>query len=249
MVKKEKTNKTSEEKNIGALKNEVAQKRKEIEELQKSVAEMKTQIQKKEKVVEPTESDNVVNGLMNVGFGLLGSSAAGKGEKAQGLLGLVNELGKFAEKAQVTQTTQKTINFGKGGVVDFRISSRPIRAGSTAQPDSGLNIRVPVKQSSNTHVPLPASVGTIKEREHAVDIIEEEDFIHVMVEVPNVKEDEISLNVDGKTLTVKAGTQTKTYYKKVELPTAVEKGIVKSSFRNGILEAILKKITHANQTK
>ena len=36
---------------------------------------------------------------------------------------------------------------------------------------------------------------------------------------------------------------------KVELPTAVEKDIVKSSFRNGILEAILKKITTANQTK
>ena len=98
-------------------------------------------------------------------------------------------------------------------------------------------------------MPLPASVGTIKERENAVDIIEEEDFIHVMVEVPNFKENDISLNVDGKTLTIKAGAQTKAYYKKVELPTAVEKDIVKSSFRNGILEAILKKITTANQTK
>lgn len=241
MMKKEKTKKTLEEKNIGALKNEVAQKGKEIEALQKSVAEMKTKIQQKEKVVTSIESDNVVNGLMNVGLGLLSSSAAGKGEKAQGLLGLVNELGKFAEKAQVTQTTQKTIKLGKGGVVDFRISSRPIRAGSTSQPASGLNIRVPVKQTSNTNAPLPASVGTIKEREQAVDIIEEEEFIHVMVEVPNVKENEISLNVDDKTLTIKTCTQTKTYYKKVELPTAVKKGIVKSSFRNGILEVILKK--------
>ena len=109
------------------------------------------------------------------------------------LLGLVNELGKLAEKAQVTQTTQKTINFGKKGVVDFRISTRPIRAGTNTQPASGLIIRAPVKQSSHTHTPLPASVGTIKEREPVVDIIEEEEFIHVMVDLPNVKENEISL--------------------------------------------------------
>ena len=95
-------------------------------------------------------------------------------------------------------------------------------------------------------MPLPASVGTIKERENAVDIIEEEDFIHVMVEVPNFKENDISLNVDGKTLTIKAGAQTKTYYKKVELPNAVRKDLVKSSYRNGILEVKLKKVNTDN---
>ncbi len=249
MVKKEKNGNTSGEKTIGALKKEVAKKGKEIEELQKSVAEMRTQIQKKDKIVDPPEPDKMVDGLMNVGFGLLGSSNAANGQKAKGLLGLVDELGKLAEKTQMTQTTQKRINFGKGGVVDFRVSSRPIKGGSSLQPASRSKIGTLIKQSSSTYAPMPLAAGTIKERELIVDIFEEEDCLHVMVELPNVKENEISLDVEGNTLTIKAGTQNKEYFKKVELPATVEKKIVESSCRNGILEVRLKKKTIANQTK
>ncbi len=249
MVKKGKNGKVSEEKNIGALKKEVAKKEKEIAELKKSVAEMRTQIQKKDKIVDPAEPDEMIGGLMNVGLGLLGSSNAANGQKDKGLLGLVNELGKLAEKAQVAHTTQKTINFGKGGIVDFRVSSRPIKGGSSLQPASRLKIGTLVKQSSSTYAPLPHAERTIKERELIVDIFEEEDCLNVMVELPGIKENEISLNVDGNTLTIKAGPQNKEYCKKVELPTTVEKEIVQSSCRNGILEVKLKKKNIAHQTK
>ncbi len=114
MAKKGKAEKTSEGKGLEKLKEEIAKKGKEIEQLQKSVEEMRTQIKGKEKTGETAELGRMVDdvsGLLNVGFSILGAQDKVQSEKSKGLAGLVNELSKLAEKSQ---TTQKTIKFGRG---------------------------------------------------------------------------------------------------------------------------------------
>ena len=239
MAKKEKAEKTSEGKGLEQLKEEIAQKGKEIEQLQKSVEEMRTQIKGKEKTGETVELGKMVDdvsGLLNVGFSILGAPEKAQNMKSKGLVGLVNELGKLAEKSQ---TTQKTINFGKGGVIDFRVSSHPIKGTPAKHHASTLKISRPNREPPKMQTPLPSTTGTIGGREPIVDVFEEEDCVRVMAELPGVEESEISLKVTDNALTISTGTSARKYYKEIELPTPVKEEITESSYRNGILEVKL----------
>ena len=241
MTKKGKAEKTAEGKGLEQLKEEIAQKGKEIEQLQKSVEEMRTQIKGKETTGETAELGRMVDdvsGLLNVGFSILGAPDKAQNERSKGLVGLVNELGKLAEKAQ---TTQKTINFGKGGVIDFRVSSHPIKGTPATHHASTMKISRQNRESPKTHTPLPSTTGTIDEREPIVDVFEEEGCVRVMTELPGVEESEISLKVTGNVLTISTDTSARKYFKEVELPTPVKEEIAESSYRNGILEVKLVK--------
>jgi HSP20 family molecular chaperone IbpA len=249
MAKKEKGEKAAEEKDLEKLKKEIAQKGKEIEQLKKSVEEIRTQIKGKEKTGEAAELGRIfddVSGLLDVGFGIFGVSDKVQGEKPKGLTGLVNDLAKLAEKSQ---TYQKRINLGKGAVVDFHVSSHPIRESSAPKPASGLKITRTNKTATKMHTSLPPITGTIKEREPIVDMFEEEDCLRVMVELPGVEENEINLKAEENTLTISTDTSARTYYKKVELPTSVKKEVFESSYRNGILEVKLRKMKKNSQIK
>jgi HSP20 family protein len=148
-------------------------------------------------------------------------------------------LAKLAEKSQ---SYQKRINVGKGGVIDVHVSSRPIMGSHATAPVSTLQITRPNKETQKTSAPKPSTVGSIKEREPIVDVFEEEDYLRVMAELPGVEENEISLNVEDNTLTISTDTSAKTYFKEVKLPTPVKKKAVEYSYRNGILEVKLMKM-------
>ena len=82
-----------------------------------------------------------------------------------------------------------------------------------------------------------------------MDVFEEGDCLRVMAELPGVEEKEISLRVEGNALTISAGASGRKYFQKVELPTPVQKQIIESSYRNGILEAKLKQIKKGSEVK
>ncbi|TFG33821.1 Hsp20/alpha crystallin family protein [Candidatus Thorarchaeota archaeon] len=77
--------------------------------------------------------------------------------------------------------------------------------------------------------------------EPLVDIVEEEDEIIVVAEVPGVERDEIKVRIKGKTLTIHADNPDRPYHKVIELPSRVKKDEAKSAIRNGVLEVRLKK--------
>lgn len=245
MAEKEKGKKVGEEKDLEQLRKEIAQKGKEIEQLKKTMEEMRTQIQGKEETGETVELGKIfddVSQLLDVSFGMFGTSGKARGEKSKGtgLFGLINDLAKLAEKSE---TYQRTINLGKGGVAhaQFRVSSRPIRGSYATKPTGRLKISKPKKKPSPTRTLMPPTAGSIKEREPIVDVFEEEDHIRVTAELPDVKENEIDLKIENKTLTISTDTPARKYYKKVELPSPVKKKAVESSYRNGILEVKLMK--------
>jgi len=251
MAKEEKEKKSETEKDIEQLKKEIAQKGKEIEQLKKTIEEMRTQIQGKEENVENKELGKIfkdISELLDVGFSIFGVSDKIEAEKSRskGLSGLINDLAALAEKSE---TYQKRVNLGKIGVIDIRVSSRPIRRSYTTKPATCLRISKPKKENLPTLPQMPSIASSIKERELIVDIFEEENQIKVMVELLGVQENEINLNVDNNTLTISTDTPNRKYYKKVELPTPVEKEAVESNYRNGVLEVKLRKIKSTSKTE
>jgi len=243
VAKKEKEEKIEAEKDLEQLRKEIAQKGKEIEQVKKTIEEMRTQIRGKEKTGEAVELGKIfddVSQLLDVGFNIFGTSGKIQSEKSKGkgLFGLINDLAKLAEKSE---TYQKRINLGERGVIDFRVSSRPIRGSFATKPTGDLKISKPKKETSHTRAPMLPTAEPIKEREPIVDIFEEEDQVRVTAELPGVKENEINLDVEGNTLTISTDTPARKYYKEVELPNPVKKDATKFSYRNGILEVRLRK--------
>lgn len=78
-------------------------------------------------------------------------------------------------------------------------------------------------------------------REPLVDIIDEEDHIRVLAELPGVDKEDIHLYVDEHILTIKVETPERRYYKELALPDEIDGSSSKSTYRNGVLETVLKK--------
>jgi HSP20 family molecular chaperone IbpA len=235
--------KDRKEKDLEHLKEEIAQKGKEIEQLKKTVEEMRTQIHGKEKSGEAIELEKIfsdVSELLNVGFGIFGTSEKPLGEKSasKGLVGLINDLAELAEKSE---TYQKRIKLGDKGVIDFHVSTRPLKKSNTTKQNDSFKISKPKKEISPTRTQMLPATGSIKEREPIVDVFEEGDHITVMAELPGVNEDEIKLEIENDILVINTGTSTRKYCKKIELPSPVEKDAVESSYKNGILKVKLRK--------
>jgi len=242
VTKKEKGKKVEAEKDLEQLKKEVAQKGKEIEQLKKTVEDMRTQIQEKEKTAEAVELGKVfddVSELLDVGFNIFGTSSEIRGgkSKGKGLIGLINDLAKLADKSQ---TYQKRINLGKKGVIEYHVSSRPIRA-DTTKPTDRLKISKPKNKPSPTSVPMPPTAAPLEEREPIVDVFEDGDNVKVMAELPGVEENDVNLKIENNVLTISADTPARKYSKEVKLPTSIERDSVESKLRNGILEVKLRK--------
>jgi HSP20 family molecular chaperone IbpA len=224
---------------LEALRAEIRQKGEEIEQLKERVEKMGAQIREKEKTGEGELGKMVenVSGLLDVGFGIFGASEKSQGgkTKGQGLVGLINDLTKLAEKSQ---TYQKKIELGKTGEVSFRVTSRPIK-GPTADVAHRIKISKPQNKISSAPTQIPPA--SIKEREPMVDVFEDGDFVNVVAELPGVEESKVKLEVENDLLTIRTDTSARKYYKEVKLPTSVKKAPAETKFRNGILEIKLVK--------
>jgi HSP20 family protein len=78
-------------------------------------------------------------------------------------------------------------------------------------------------------------------REPLVDIIEEPEQIKVITELPGVEKEEIQLYATEKTLTIDVTNPERRYHKELELPVEVDEGSAVSTYRNGVLETVIKK--------
>jgi len=233
----EEKKKTTAKKEVEELRKEIELKGREIQELRKKVEELKAQISK-EKTSETPEVDKMlkdVSEILDVGFNVFGISSNKQDEKtgSRGLIGLVGELAKLAEESR---SYRKEIDFGgKKGVIDFTVRAGPLSGSgrsSFARPRSHATVR---KRSIQSPTDLVETTAPL------VDIFDEEDSLKVVVELPGIEKNDISLELAEGFLTIKADSSLRKYYKEVKLPAMVEKEVVDSTYRNGILEVKLKK--------
>jgi HSP20 family protein len=78
-------------------------------------------------------------------------------------------------------------------------------------------------------------------REPLIDLIEEDEKIKVLAELPGVEKEDIKLYVSRDTLTIDVDTPERRYRKELDLPCEIEEGSATSSYLNGVLETTLTK--------
>ena len=78
-------------------------------------------------------------------------------------------------------------------------------------------------------------------REPLVDVIDEDDRIRVVTELPGVDKEDIHLFVEDRTLIIEVEDPERRYFKRLILPCEVDCASSRSTYRNGVLETTLKK--------
>jgi len=86
-----------------------------------------------------------------------------------------------------------------------------------------------------------------EEREPLVDIMEGEGEISVIAELPGVDKEDINLNATKDTLVISVDTPQRKYYKELKLPAEVDPKSAKATYKNGVLEVKLKKISRVGK--
>ncbi len=81
-------------------------------------------------------------------------------------------------------------------------------------------------------------MGLQDRREPLVDVIEDDDSIKVLAELPGVEKEDIKLYAMPRRLTINVDRR---YYKELEFESEIDRGSAKSSYKNGVLEITFKK--------
>jgi HSP20 family protein len=107
----------------------------------------------------------------------------------------------------------------------------------------GPDGRPEFQEFGDTHA-LRAKPGlpTEEGREPLTDVIEREENLSITVELPGVDKDEIDMRISEDRLIIKVDSPERKYYKEVDLPSLVDPDSVKATFKNGVLDIVLRKV-------
>ena len=81
-----------------------------------------------------------------------------------------------------------------------------------------------------------------EEREPLVDVLEEDEAVVVVAELPGVERDDIDLHTAYDELVISVDTPKRRFHKRLRLPARVDPNSAQASYKNGVLEVRLKKI-------
>lgn len=82
-----------------------------------------------------------------------------------------------------------------------------------------------------------------EEREPLVDVMEEEKDVVIVAELPGVEKEDINLHATESHLTIFVDTLKRKYHKELRLPTRVDSKSARASYKHGVLEVRLKKLS------
>jgi HSP20 family protein len=98
-----------------------------------------------------------------------------------------------------------------------------------------------VEPFGNVHRDEKTGESTVQEvSEPLVDVIEENDHVLVLVQMPDVADKNVHLELNGDILVLHAEKGSKKYHKEIVLPRSFDSKAMERSCRNGILEVKLK---------
>lgn len=72
-----------------------------------------------------------------------------------------------------------------------------------------------------------------------ITVHEYDDRIAVVADIPGVDREDIDLHCDGRNLAIRASSDPRPFFKRVDLPTYVDDQSIRTSFNNGVLEVTL----------
>lgn len=107
---------------------------------------------------------------------------------------------------------------------------------------------------------LTAGIGNPRACEPLLDVIDEGESLKVIAEVPGVERQDIELDLEHRTLTIRAEKNEedveegddyayrerrhRRYVRRIPLPTPIKTDVKKTDYKNGVLEVSLKKDTN-----
>jgi HSP20 family protein len=80
-------------------------------------------------------------------------------------------------------------------------------------------------------------------REPLVDVVTTDKDVKVIAEMPGVRKEDIKVEVREKNVTISVDTESRKYYKQMDLPELVQPEVARSTFINGVLEISLPRKT------
>ena len=154
----------------------------------------------------------------------------------RGLGDLVEKLGGLAEKGeQLKRSGTFDINT-TGGKKDAKAVY-----GFSMKMGLDGNQEPLVEPFGNVHRDEKTGETSVQEMsEPLIDVIEENDHVLVLAEMPGVADEDIHLDLNGDILVLHAEKGSKKYHKEVVLPRSFESNAMERSCHNGILEVKLK---------
>jgi HSP20 family protein len=147
--------------------------------------------------------------------------------------GVVEQLGEVAEKT-------------KSGEFHQHGEFKPSGMGEKARGVYGVSVKMGIggepqfQPFGNIH-PTAAGPEVSDVREPLVDVFDEESEVLVVAEMPGASEKEITVEVEGESLMLRAEGE-HCYAKDVDLPAKVNPEPVRKVYRNGLLELRFTKI-------
>jgi HSP20 family protein len=85
-------------------------------------------------------------------------------------------------------------------------------------------------------------------RKPLVDILETEDKVHVVAEIPGIEKENILLNATDLILDIETIDGNPKYSERVELPVKVDPQSAKATYKNGVLEVTFKRLESSSRT-
>jgi HSP20 family protein len=148
-----------------------------------------------------------------------------------GLGQLIDKLGELAEKGkEIHELKEFGGEGGPKGVYGFTVRSN---IGEAANRDGGVK----VEPFGNVRRDEKTGKATVHEvLEPPVDVFEEAEHVLIVVEMPGVGDEDITLELHDDILTIAAEKGPKKYRKEVLLPAAFPPESMARSCRNGVLE-------------
>jgi HSP20 family protein len=108
-----------------------------------------------------------------------------------------------------------------------------MKIGSDGKPE--------IQEFGNIKKGLKGTPQVREEREPLVDIVETNDDIHVVVELPGVEKSDIKLHGTEDSLEIAVDSPQYKYYKEAQLPSKVRVKEATSTYKNGVLEVVFPK--------
>ena len=108
----------------------------------------------------------------------------------------------------------------------------------------GPNGKPKIDSFGNIKPTISGETQIKEKRDPLIEIMEEEDQITVIAEMPGVTKEDIEIKATDFTLTITAESKltNRSYSKEIDLPAAIDSSYAKARYQNGILEVKLKKI-------
>jgi HSP20 family protein len=156
----------------------------------------------------------------------------GSGENNLGLGGIVRGLGDLIEKLNALSETGEELS-----------QTGEIRQGEHVKGIYGISVKVglggkpSIEPFGNLHRDTRSGRTIVQEvREPMVDVIEEEDHVLVLAEMPGISAEDVWVEVKDDLLTIAAEKKGKRYRKEVLLPGNFKREKMQIICNNGVLE-------------